>query len=63
MDRFGLKIEWSIKSKMMGRKPIDAATVLIDSLKLPMTPEEFNTERFGILTKQFPDAGLMPGKL
>ena len=61
LDRFGKTFEWSLKTKMMGRKPIDGATVLVEALQLPMTPEEFHTELYGNLMDLFPDAELMPG--
>ena len=62
LDRFRLKFEWSLKTKMMGRRPIEGARVLVDSLQLPMTPEEFHKELYGKLMEQFPDAALMTGK-
>ena len=48
---------------MMGRKPLEAAKVLVDALQLPMTPEEFNTELYSTLSTEFPNAKLMPGRL
>lgn len=50
-----------MKTKMMGRRPIEGATILVESLKLPMTPEEFHKELYGKLMTMFPDAELMPG--
>ena len=47
---------------MMGRRPIEGATILVEALELPMTPEEFHTELYGKLMDMFPDAKLMPGK-
>ena len=61
LDRYGLTFEWSLKAKMMGRKPLDAAKILVDSLKLPMTPEEFHSELYGNLMAMFPGANLLPG--
>ena len=62
LDRYGKTFEWSLKTKMMGRKPIDGATILVEELQLPMTPEEFHKELYGNLMSMFPDAELMPGQ-
>lgn len=63
LDRYGKTFEWSLKTKMMGRKPIEGATILVEDLQLPMTPEEFHKELYGNLMSMFPDAELMPGQL
>ncbi len=47
---------------MMGHKPIEAATILVESLGIPLTAEEFNTELYSVVEKLFADAKLMPGK-
>lgn len=61
LDRYGKTFEWPLKTKMMGRKPLDGATILVKELQLPMTPEEFHKELYGNLMSMFPDAELMPG--
>ena len=62
LDRYEKTFEWSLKTKMMGRKPIEGATILVEELQLPMTPEEFHKELYGNLMSMFPDAELMPGQ-
>lgn len=62
LDKYGLKFEWSVKSKMMGRPPLVSAKVLVDELNLPMTAEEFHSTLYGSLMEKFPDAKLLPGE-
>lgn len=61
LDRYGKKFEWSVKSKLMGLPPIEATTVLIESLGLPMTPQEYLTEAQSKLEERFVEADLMAG--
>ena len=61
VDRYGKTYDWSIKTKAMGRPPLDAAKVVVELLELPLTPMEFHTELYSKLTSKFPDANLMPG--
>ena len=46
---------------MMGRKPLDGAKILVDTLGIPLTPEEFHKELYGNLMDQFPGAPFLPG--
>ena len=57
-----MTFEWSLKTKMMGRKPIEGATILVEALGIPLTPEEFHKELYGKLMDMFPDAELLPGE-
>ena len=61
VDRYGKTYDWSIKTKAMGRPPLDAAKVVVELLELPLTPMEFHTELYSKLTSKFPDANMMPG--
>ena len=45
----------------MGLPPIEATTVLIESLGLPMTPQEYLTEAQSKLEERFVEADLMAG--
>lgn len=62
LDRYGKTFDWSVKSRMMGHKPIEAAGILVEALGIPLTAHEFNTELYSVVEKLFPEAKLMPGK-
>lgn len=60
-DRYGKTFDWSIKAKIMGRKPLDAAKHVVEIAKLPLDAKEFNEELYQSLETLFPEAQLMPG--
>jgi pseudouridine-5'-monophosphatase len=59
--RYGKVFDWTIKSKMIGLRAEDSANVLIQSLQLPFTVEEYLEERKHLLVEMFPHADPMPG--
>ena len=56
LDRFGKKFTWEIKSRMMGRKAMDAAKTLIEHFGLgdELKAEDFVEERERMLDELFP---------
>lgn len=63
LQRFGKEFTWELKAKMMGKKALEAARTLVDTLQLQdqLTPEEFVREREHMLDAMFPESELMPG--
>jgi len=62
LERYGKTLEWSMESKLAGVPPLDSARLLIESLDLPMTPEEYLDKRAKFnLEEYFMEAELMPG--
>lgn len=50
---YGKLFDWSIKSRMMGRAPLESARVLIEALDLPLTPQEFLDAKRPLLESLF----------
>lgn len=63
VGRFGHTFDWSLKSRMIGKKAIDSARILIEALDLPITPEDYLRERESMLAELFPTVEAMPGAL
>ena len=59
--RFGKNFDWSLKSQMIGKKAIESAHILVDSLDLPITAEDYLEERKDLLAQKFPLASALPG--
>jgi HAD superfamily hydrolase (TIGR01509 family) len=59
--RYGKVFDWSVKSRMIGKRAADSAKVFTESLNLPMTPEEYLTARESMLEELFPQADPLPG--
>eukprot|EP00930_Biecheleria_cincta_P007299 TRINITY_DN108505_c0_g1_i1.p1 TRINITY_DN108505_c0_g1~~TRINITY_DN108505_c0_g1_i1.p1 ORF type:complete len:499 (-),score=104.43 TRINITY_DN108505_c0_g1_i1:62-1558(-) len=63
VDRWNKKFTWELKAKMMGRKALDAAQILIDELGLgeEMSAADFVAEREKRLDLLFAESALLPG--
>ncbi len=61
VSRYGHTFDWSVKSRMIGKKAADSARILVDALRLPITPEDYLRERESMLAELFPKAQPMPG--
>lgn len=59
--RFGKNFDWTLKAKMLGKKAIDSARILVNELNIPLAPEAYLQEREAMLAELFPSAMPMPG--
>ena len=59
--RFGKTFDWSIKGNMIGLAELESARYLIETLDLPITAEEYLSERNGMLRKGFAECNAMSG--
>uniref|UniRef100_A0A673VZE1 Pseudouridine-5'-phosphatase n=1 Tax=Salmo trutta TaxID=8032 RepID=A0A673VZE1_SALTR len=60
-DRVGNKYTWDRTSSVMGKKAMEASTIIRDFLELPMTPDELLSETRKIQERILPSAQLMQG--
>ncbi len=63
VGRYGKTFDWTLKAKMIGKKSIDAARILVDSLELPISPEEYLGECESFLKELFPFTKPLPGAI
>jgi len=61
VGRYGQTFDWTVKSRMIGKKASDSARILVDALQLPITPEDYLRERESMLATLFPAAQPLPG--
>ena len=61
VGRYGKTFDWSVKGNMIGRTAAASARYLVETLELPMAPEEYLTEREAMLELLFPTAKALPG--
>ena len=61
VGRWGKVFDWSIKGNMIGRPARDSAHYLVETLALPITPDEYLEEREAMLERLFPESRPMPG--
>ncbi len=61
VGRWGKVFDWSVKGHMIGRPAGDSARYLVETLELPITPDEYLREREAMLERLFPEADAMPG--
>ncbi len=59
--RFGKTFDWSIKANMIGRAQMESSRYLVETLELPISPEDYLEERNDKLRAGFPDCRAMPG--
>ena len=58
----GKNFTWEMKSKLMGMMGREAAVAIIETLDLPMKPEQYMSESQEIMAKMFPSCKFLPGQ-
>ena len=61
--RYGKTFDKKVKLAIAGRPTLDSARVLVDLLQLPVTPEEYLSERNKLLYPLYPTAKALPGTI
>jgi len=61
VGEYGKTFEWSLKSSMMGRHELEAAELLVQTLELPITAEEYLRRQLPIAEGLFRTASELPG--
>ncbi len=60
-SRYGKIFDWSVKADMLGRPAMDSAEYLIETLDLPIQPEDYLAERTPMLEEMLAKAGAIAG--
>lgn len=58
---FGKTFDWALKSRMMGRNQLEAAELLVESLELPISANEYLERQLPIAEQLFRTASELPG--
>jgi len=61
VSRYGKTFDWSVKANMIGRPAIDSSRHLVETLGIPMSPEEYLEEREELLRKYLPECNPLSG--
>ncbi|XP_021484611.1 pseudouridine-5'-phosphatase [Meriones unguiculatus] len=60
-QRYGKQYNWDVKARVMGKRTLETAEIIVEYLQLPMTKEELMEESQEKLQKVLHTASLMPG--
>ena len=63
VGRYGKTFDWNLKSKMIGKKSIDASRILVEDLELPISAEDYLDECESLLIDLFPLTEPLPGAI
>ena len=61
VGEYGKVFDWSIKEKIIGRRSIQAAEIIVESLDLPISPQDYLDSRKDVLLEKFKDTEALPG--
>ena len=61
VGEYGKVFDWSVKEKIIGRRAVQAAEIIVESLDLPITPQDYLDSRKNVLLEKFKDTAALPG--
>lgn len=61
VGRFGKTYDWELKAQMIGRPAPESARMLVDALRLPLTPAQYLAERAELAHDAFAACDALPG--
>ena len=61
LARFGKALDPVLKGRMMGQKKLESARILVETLGVPLAPEDYLSERAPLLMERFPECAALPG--
>ena len=61
VGEYGKVFDWSVKEKIIGRRAVQAAEIIVESLDLPITPQDYLDSRKDVLLEKFKDTAALPG--
>jgi len=61
VGEYGKVFDWSVKEKIIGRRSIQAAEIIVESLDLPISPQDYLDSRKDVLLEKFKDTKALPG--
>ena len=61
VGEYGKVFDWSVKEKIIGRRSIQAAEIIVESLDLPISPQDYLDSRKDVLLEKFKDTEPLPG--
>ena len=61
VGEYGKVFDWSLKGKIIGRRAMQAAEIIVESLDLPITPQDYLDSRKNVLLEKFKDTAPLPG--
>ena len=53
VGEYGKVFDWSVKEKIIGRRSIQAAEIIVESLDLPISPQDYLDSRKDVLLEKF----------
>ena len=61
VGEYGKVFDWYVKEKIIGRRSIQAAKIIVESLDLPISPQDYLDSRKDVLLEKFKDTEALPG--